>query len=323
MKLLAANFTDFPGDIGKFDDESLKQKGFFNHFCKLEKELEKQSVFADLETGLVAAHLRTAARRIAYRWFCLTHLQNKERLTEIARFKQELGETYKKNWELHDQLSEGTTNFWLEAAIQGRDFFDPKVTQEAERIRQQYREQNKREADEKSKRRIEVFERRRKRSGSAPSFAKDIDWTQRHTEQEYVDAFGEKKIHVKCVRKFLRSFAQAARRRGRGRNKPMEYPFEAGLAFFETAMIKWITDGDKREALLFVTAMRQVLLPTALTPEGLQFREMLARLWKRFRPLKLETIMPRFNELVETEEGWRLWHKTLRAQGFNAEQFIS
>jgi len=88
-------------------------------------------------------------------------------------------------------------------------------------------------------------------------------------------------------------------------------------------MIKWITDGDKREALLFVTAMRQVLLPTALTPEGLQFREMLARLWKRFRPLKLETIMPRFNELVETEEGWRLWHKTLRAQGFNAEQFIS
>jgi hypothetical protein len=125
------------------------------------------------------------------------------------------------------------------------------------------------------------------------------------------------------VREFLRSFAQAAKRRGQGWNKPKEYPFKAGLALFETAMTKWITDSGKREALLFVTSVRQVALPTALTPQGLRFREMLGRLWKQFRPLKLETILPRFHELVETEEYWQLWHKELREAGFTAEQFIS
>jgi hypothetical protein len=322
-KLLAANFTIFPGDVGKFDDESLQREGFLDQFRKFEKELEKQSVFDDLEAGLMAADLRPAAIRDTYRWFCLAHLQNKLRLAEIERLKQELNENYKEMWELRDQLSEGTAGFWVVAAILGRDFSDPQVIQEEKQIRQQYRERKKREAEEKSKRDFEAFEWQRKRSGSAPSFAKDIDWTRPHTEQEYVDAFGEKKIHVKRVREFLRSFAQAAKRRGQGWNKPKEYPFKAGLALFETAMTKWITDSGKREALLFVTSVRQVALPTALTPQGLRFREMLGRLWKQFRPLKLETILPRFHELVETEEYWQLWHKELREAGFTAEQFIS
>jgi hypothetical protein len=323
-KLLAANFDVFPGDIGKFDDKSLQREDIFEEVQNLENELAERNVFADLETGLLAALAPMEAREV-YRWFCLTHLQDKLRLEEIVRLKQECKKIYKENRKLHDELSEGTGDFWLKAAIEHRDLFDQQLSQEAERIRQQYREQKKREAEEKSKRDTEVYEQQRKRSGSAPSFAKDIDWTQPHTEQEYVDAFGEKKIHAKRVREFLRPFAQAAKRRGRGRNKPKEYPFEAGLALFERAITKWITDSDKREGLLFMTSVRQVTLPTALTPQGLQFREMLGRLWKQFGPLKVETISPRFHELVENEEYWQLWHKELHNAGFPAvaEQFIS
>jgi hypothetical protein len=120
-KLLAANFTIFPGDVGKFDDESLQREGFLDQFRKFEKELEKQSVFDDLEAGLMAADLRPAAIRDTYRWFCLAHLQNKLRLAEIERLKQELNENYKEMWELRDQLSEGTAGFWVVAAILGRD----------------------------------------------------------------------------------------------------------------------------------------------------------------------------------------------------------
>ena len=119
-ELLAANFTAFPGDVGKFDDETLQRKGFLEQFRKLKKELEKQSVFDDLDAGLMAADLPPVAIREVYRWFCLVHLQNKLRLAEIKRLEQQLGEIYEENWELRDQLSEGAASFRFGAVIQGR-----------------------------------------------------------------------------------------------------------------------------------------------------------------------------------------------------------
>ena len=151
-----------------------------------------------------------------------------------------------------------------------------------------------------------------------------IDWSQSHTEQEYVDAFGERKIHAKRVHDFLRPFAKVARRRGLGHNKPLQYPCKAGLALFNEAVTKWIMDSGRRKTLLFCTIVHQVALPSALSDNGLRFRKLLAHLAKKFLLQRPQVCSPHLYEtMVGTEDGWRAWHQTLREHGFVKEGVLS
>lgn len=310
--MLAANFAEFPGDLSRFDDESLRKMGFLDLVRHLEAESAQREPFKTLDVALTG-FCGPQVKRNLYRWLCLAHYQSALRQAEIQSLKQKLAQLYGKQWELMDRSSEGTFGFLLKALAGGKHLSDPQLWEEVERHRQAWRNGEAKKIAKETEER----ERLRKRSGIAPRRSGSIDWTKPHTAQEYVDAFADARINVKRLREFLRPLSNTGKRRGRGHNNPIEYPFQTGLALMQKAVTEWIRDDRKRAMWLTATVTYQVTQPSALTPEGLRFRQVAALLCKRFWSGALKSIWPEGGglRLVETEEAWRIWHTALQANG--------
>lgn len=310
-RVLEANFEPFPGDIGKFDDDALGKAGLLEALRKLEREFAPQETFERLNSAIFAEFPRESRREV-YRWLCLIRIQNRLRKTEIESARDEIRAMFNEEKKLRHERSEGTSGLWLRTFAEGADPSDPKVLEEDQRIRVAHRE-----------RQAQDDERGRIRSGSAPPYCNKLDWLQPHTEQEYVDAFGEKRIHVKRIRAFLRPFASTGKRRGRGRNRPVEFTVEAGFLLFCEAVSNWITDNNRRVAVLFATAAYQVVLPSALSPRALEFRKILAELFDRFKSKTPGIVLASTIALVGTDENWRSWHEVVRKVGILTQDFSS
>src|SRR5262249_18424864 len=133
-----------------------------------------------------------------------------------------------------------------------------------------------------------------------------IDWTRPHTVQEYVDGLCLKRAHAKALRRFLHD--APCQRRGRGRNKPLEYTGGTGIRLFEHAMTDWTSDSDERENAMLQFVTSQVRKPTAPSPEGLAFRAMFVRLMQKFPLRRTEAMAPDLMSYVKTEENWLKMH---------------
>jgi hypothetical protein len=202
-RIAVAKLTPFPGDL-PLDNDALNREGLLVAVQRLERELARHVPFNELDGGL--SGLPIAVKRRIYRWLCLLYEQNRLLTAEATILRTRLLNADRTTFELRDELSEGMWGFVNHLRDLGKTTHEvcAELLPLVDRIRADYRERNKSKEEEKTKRSSQTYERRRKRSGLAPLISQDIDWTQPHTEQEYVDAFADKFIHAKRVREFLR-----------------------------------------------------------------------------------------------------------------------
>jgi hypothetical protein len=317
-KVLAADFSKYPGDIRNFDDCKLQDEGLLEGVKTLEKRFEKNFAFESLEQALIERGVQRVERQLRYRWFCLLWWQNVLRAADTERLKRIIEELVTENIKLRDELSEGTGDLILKHALQGTIPTDDDM----EQARQDWRARKENEKAETQRRHYAELERQRIRSGRPGVYRKDIDWTQPHTAQEYVDAFCQESIHAKSVRIFLHPFATLRKRRGCGANKSFEYPFEAGLRLYEKAITDWIAYNDVRIPILFTDIMKQLILPSAISPAGFRCREMLSRLAERFLCGQPSSVFISLRVLVSSDEIWAGMHKFFRKRNLGAELLV-
>jgi hypothetical protein len=299
-KVLKANFSEFPGDVGEFDDDKLSSDALRERH-ELEQRLAKTTAFAGLEDAFDNLRLRPAVRRALYRWFCLQHFQNGLRGEWIKQLEI-------KKWDLMMRLfvslndqSEGMAAPAVFSVLEGKGM---PSREELERFHQNWLSKKAREERELNcieKEELEQLEKKRKRSWRRGASREMIDWTRPHTVLEYVDGLWLKRAHGRAVSQFLRG--TPCQRRGCGRNKPLEYAGTAGIRLFEHAMTEWTSDADDRKNAICDVAKFQVSLPTALSPEALKFRAVLDRLVRQFPECAGSM------SFLETDEKWKEMHE--------------
>jgi hypothetical protein len=317
-KVLAADLFKYPGDIFNFDDSKLRDEGLLEEVKRLEKRFETNVALESLEEAFMNLDVPPVEGQRRYRWICLVSLRDELRGEEVERLKVLASEQREEIAELLDERSDGTGLLFLMCAVKGKT----PTPEEIEQARQDWRARKESKEAEKRQRESAEWEKLRRRSGRAVGFQMVIDWTLPHTVQEYVDAFGQKSIYAKKVRNFLGRFAPRRNRRGRGANKPLVYPFEAGLGLYEKAITDWIDGDDVRTTILFTDIMFQLALPNAISPAGFRCREVLARLAEKFLSGKKFSVLRPLVYFVCSDETWALIHKSIRQQGIKAEQIL-
>jgi hypothetical protein len=282
----------------------------------LESKLAENDEFKILDEALAGMSL--PEKKLRFRWHCLLFRQNQLRGFEAQRLENALNAAHVENEQLRDELSEGTSQWFADNLVRVMETTSHPTKEEneslhrdLEQVRKEWREGKGQKEKAENDAKIRESERRRKRSGIASPFHHQLDWTQRHSAQEYVDAFAEPTIHTKWVRKFLMEFAPEAQRRGLGRNKELEFPFEAGMRLYEEVMTKWITDAEKYREIMMATITHQVAQRSALTPAGFKFRELLVRLIST-RPCDMPTDFPHLEAMLAPEM-WEAWHRAISA----------
>lgn len=282
--LLAAKFDSFPGDL-----------------TKLTAEFDRLKDLYSAKFPLIKRTLRLDDK--LWRFFVLLHKQNQLLKEELQRLKATVAQHQQEKFEgsLAATVQEFASRSPTERAMWAR---------KAEELRAEYR---KKKAEQKGSLARKILATN-KASGCAPTNVSAIDWTQRHTIDEFLSAIGtHRSIHKKKIVGYLKEIAAPKTRLRPGRNQPEYYDFETNLAVLRKWITDWIPSEREKAAYLLGVVTQLVVHSAPYSDEVRKVRHVVVDLWRQFGPACDGVSALTFSEMIESEDGWHAWVSAVRA----------